>query len=171
MRPQDFNRLLRQLKTSEAAFREIYEYYLPRIKYRVVSKYGGRVDFEDVAHDVFTKLIRMEAPPEVQSPNAWIYRICDNAVMDALRRTGREVGLNEDILSAPQTGPLTVGEVEADSDFFSVLSHLGKEDAELVRLVIWEGYNLKEAAGLLGMGHGAARQRYSRALKKLKDYL
>ena len=171
MKADVFNRLLKQLKGSEQAFRQIYEYYLPRIKYHVASKYGSRVDFEDVAHDLFTKLIRMESPPEVQSPTAWIYRICDNIVLDKLRRTRGEVELNESISAAPITGSLTEAEVDSNADFFKILSHLDNESSQLVRLVVWDGYNLKEAAQILKIGYGAARQRYSRALKKLKDYL
>ena len=157
MKPEAFNRLLRQLKTSEAAFRQFYEYYLPKIKYHVVSKYGGSVEFEDVAHEFFTKLIRMESPPNVDNPNAWVYRVCDNIALDMLRKTSPFTELNEQITAAPQQGGFTVSEAESNSDFFTLLSHLDEDSAELVRLVIWEGYNLKEAAAILGIGYGAAR--------------
>jgi len=170
MNSETFNRYLRQIKSSEEAFRKIYEYYLPKLKYRVVSRYGRQVDFEDVAHDLFMKLIRTEDPPYVENPTAWIYRICDNIAYDHIRRRNRDVSL-DDYLTATLPGGEGVERSEEASDFFGVLSNLDKDDRELVAMVLWEGFSLKECAEMLGAGYGAVRQRYSRALKKLKKHL
>ena len=171
MKPEAFNRLLRELKTSERAFRQIYEYYLPKIKYHVYRKYGNDVDFEDVAHELFTKLIRMESPPNVDNPTAWIYKICDNIILDEFRKNKQTLPIDERTASAPTAGGFTLSETETNSDFFALLSQLDGESAEIVKLVIWDGYNLKEVSQLLNLSHGATRQKYSRALKKLKKYL
>ena len=171
MNAETFNKYLKQIRNSERAFREIYEYYLPKIKYHVKAKYGNGVDFEDVAHDVFTKLIRLADPPEVENPTAWIYRICDNAANDQLAAKRGEVPLDEKIGVSPPASVVTISAAESESDYFSLVNKLPEDDAEIVILVTWEGYNLKEAADILGLTHGAARQKYSRALKKLKAIL
>ena len=170
MNSEAFNKYLKQMRTSEKAFRAVNEYYLPKIKYHVISLYGNSVDFEDVAHDAFTKMIRLENPPEVTNPTAWVYRICDNVANDYLREKKGIITLDER-MEAPSTSVKTVSAAESEADYFTLIRKLGKEDSEIILLVTWEGYNLKEAAEILGLTHGAARQRYSRALKKLKAIL
>ena len=170
MDKQRFNRLLKKMQKDENAFREVYEYYLPKIKYRVYSKFGGKVDFEDVAHDLFTRLLRLAAPPEVENPNAWIYRICDNISCDRLRGVGTQLPLDE----IPEgTYSSYDGEILSDGemDFFSLISMLDGESATIVKLVIWDDYSLKEVASMLGIKHGTARQKYSRALIRLRAYI
>ena len=167
MNTEAFNRYLRQIRNSEQAFCKIYEYYLPKIKYHVISKYGNSVDFEDVAHDAFTRIIRLENPPEVENPTAWIYKICDNVANDHLQKKRGQISLDERLEAPPPASVITISSAESDLDYFTLLSMLDASDAEIVRLVTWEGYNLKEAADIMGISHGAARQRYSRALKKL----
>ena len=165
-----FNRCLAQIKTSESAFREIYEYYLPKIKYHLKFRFGDQVDFEDVAHDLFTRLIRMEKPPWVDNPTAWVYKICDNIALDAIKQKSGFTAIDERTAISAQA-QVDYERVEENSAFFAVLRNIDSEDAELVKLIIWDGYNIKEAAKIIGVSHGAARQRYSRALKKLKMYL
>lgn len=164
-----FNKYLRRMKTDEKAFRKIYKYYLPKIKYRVISKYGNSVDFEDVAHDVFTRLFRYDNYPFVENPTSWIYKICDNTVMDDLRKYRNETPLNDGMLSVQSSENLS--EAEGDANFFGVLRNLDGESAEIVKLVFWDGYNLKEISAILGINYGTVRQKYSRALKKLRGIL
>lgn len=169
MNSDKFNRYLAQLRTSEAAFKKIYEYYLPKLKVHVKAKFGNRVDFEDVAHDVFTRLIRADNLPEVESPTAWMYKICDNIALDHLRKNRYSMPFDEGIASC------SIEEekysAEGDGGYFSVLDHLQGEEREIVKLVTWDGYNLKEVSKILNVSHGSARQKYSRALKKLKSFL
>lgn len=171
MTSEAFNKYLKRIRTDEKAFRAIYEYYLPKIKYHVLSKYGRSVDFEDVAHDAFTKLIRLEDPPEVENPTAWIYKICDNAANDQISARGGELPLDERVDASPPPSVKTLADAESESDYFSLVGKLERSDAEIVLLITFEGYNLKEAAEILGLSHVAARQKYSRALKKLKILL
>ncbi len=159
-----FNGLLAKIKTDERAFRKIYEYYLPKIKYRILSKYGGQVDWEDVAHEFFVRLLKMPAPPFVESPTAWVYRSCENIAYDLVKNQNRFTELDERTASAPDLNSAS----DEESDFFSALNLLEGDDREIVKLVIWDGYNLKEASAMLGLTHAAGRQKYSRALKKLK---
>ncbi len=172
MKAEEFNRLLGSISTNERSFRKIYEFYLPIIKLRVIGRFGKKADAEDVAHELFTKLIAMKNPPWVENPTAWIYRITDNIVLDMIKKD-RSVPVGElPFARAEADGyPYITDGVAAESRFFSLLSLLPADDAAVVSLVIWEGYSLKEAAAMLHAGYGATRQKYSRALKKLAKAL
>ena len=113
----------------------------------------------------------MESPPLVENPTAWVFKICDNLVLDEMRKNQPTLPIEEQVVSASTTGSLTVAETESNTDFFSLLSRLDEESATIVKLSVWDGYNLKEIAKILNLSHGTARQKYSRALKKLKNYL
>ncbi len=160
-----FNKLFKRISDSESAFREIYEYFLPKIKYRVFSKYGNSVDFEDVAHDVFTRLLSIKDPPQVDNPIAYVYKICDNVALDHLRKKKSTVPLDENY----GTSADEIAFEEGEMCFFSALKLIDEDSAGIVRMVLWEGYNLREVSEILGISYGAARQKYSRAVKKLKE--
>lgn len=166
MNAEEFNRCLRLLRESEGAFRRIYEYYLPRIKRHLLSRFGRKVDFDDVAHEVFTRLLR-STPQYVEKPNAYIYRMCDNLALDEIRRRQRFAPLDERFAMADDGAE----GLPDGGGFFAIIDKLDGGDREIIELTEWEGYSLKEAAELLGIGYGAARQRRARAFKKLKAIL
>lgn len=170
MNAKRFNRCLSLISQDERAFREIYEYYLPKVKCHVLTRYGRQVDFEDVAHDLFTRLIGMKNPPEVANPTAWILRIADNVCLDAIRKSKYSSPFDDNLAAPTEAyGYGTTERVDSNSAFFAILQKLKPDDAELMTLVFWYGYSLKDCAEILGITYPSARQRYSRALKQLRE--
>ena len=49
------------------------------------------------------------------------------------------------------------------------IDRLPSEQAELVRLIHWEGFTVVEAAGVLGISESTARGRYQRARANLAE--
>ena len=60
--------------------------------------------------------------------------------------------------------------IEIFGDLYEKLKMLEKDERELIYLVHWDGYNLKEIAEILGVSHANARKKYSRTIKKLKQW-
>lgn len=172
MNAEKINRCLKRLRYDRDAFTEIYNFYLPKIKKRVLFRFGQKVDFEDVAHELFTKLITGDDFHYVESPTSWIYRICDNLCIDYLKKKGQTVNIDdvppsELICEAPETEN---GEFENEG-FFAIISSLDERSRQVIKLRHFDGYNLKEIAVLLNIPHANVRKIYSRALKKLKKIL
>ncbi len=75
----------------QAAFGALYEMYYDQI-YRYLSfKCGSRSEAEDLASDVFLKMVESIGSFEFRGfPfTSWLYRIAHNAVVDNFRRKGR----------------------------------------------------------------------------------
>lgn len=58
-----------------------------------------------------------------------------------------------------------------DTDLGEALMRIPSADRELVLLVAWEGFSVADAGRVLGIGASAARARYSRARKRLREHL
>lgn len=163
MNSKRFNDILKNLKTNETLFTELYEYYYPKIRIHVYRKFRNRTLSEDTAQDFFVKIFETELEQPVEFPTAWVYTVADNIAKNTIAKTSREF-LTDD---APKA-PLDEYENELYGDCADLLRQLDADSRELVILHIFEGYSLKELAPLIGIQYPALRQRYNRIIKNLR---
>jgi RNA polymerase sigma factor (sigma-70 family) len=93
----------------------------------------------------------------------WLYRVASYEVAHERRRIGRqphEAELND--LHLTDSSPL-----EEVFDVSRAFSQLSESDAELLRLVFWEGLSRREIADVLSTSVNAVNVRYHRALDRL----
>ncbi|WP_229727801.1 RNA polymerase sigma factor [Mycetocola zhadangensis] len=64
-----------------------------------------------------------------------------------------------------------VDEPDKYSEVREAIEALPANQRELVQLVHWDGFSLREAAGIAGVSESTARGRYERARKRLHDSL
>lgn len=147
-------------------FLELYETVYKDL-YRLAYYYlGNSQDAEDVvgetvlkAYEKFTTLRKKEAF------KSWIFKILVNQCMVFLRKK-----------SVEKTGELveeTGFESKPEDTVVTeeLLSHLSKEERQIVALSVFGGYKGEEIAKILHMKHSTVRSKYRRALKKLEQYL
>lgn len=155
-----FNKLLTEYKTSQKAFDELYEFYFHRIVYHVSRKFSREIA-EDVAQEFFLKLMRIELDEKVENPTAWVYTVADNIAKSYLRKYKP----NEE-LSGDESYEFLSGYEESEV-VSKCISELEPTDKKIVALYYFEGYSLKEIAGIIGEKYETVKKRHSRALKKL----
>jgi len=134
---------------------------------RYVSRRVPSQSRDDVVAMVFIvawKKFRTNPDPSLP----WLYRIAHYKVLHELRRVGKSpVHLESDSL----------GEVRNDrsnahsSEVINAIGILRPKDAELIRLIFWEGLSRSEASQVLGCSVNAVNVRYHRAMVKLRDEL
>lgn len=133
-------------------------------------RFGDPELAEDVVHDVFLRIHdRADQLRDVDRVQAWIGRIAERAMIDAVRRRRPQV-------EVPST---LVAEPEADRDFEeatakalrSMLERLPAVDAEALRQTEWEGRSQTDLAREWGVSVSGAKSRVQRARKRLRDML
>ena len=120
-------------------------------------------DAEDICQTVFLKLLT--SGQTFDSPaheKAWIIRTTANACKDALRSTFRRrtVALEAAAATAAPEAP--------DSAVLEAVMALPENYREAVYLHYFEGYSVREIAGLLGRSEAAVTAHLSRGRHKLR---
>lgn len=126
---------------------------------------------EDIAQEVFTRLLKLERLPHIQVNVSYLIKIADNLIKrryNKNQRFNRFLESAEDL--APSTARRSVPVVEVDRDELERhLAHLTPREADAVRLVICEGLSYQEAAESMGVPVSTVNNWKYRGLQKLKD--
>jgi RNA polymerase sigma-70 factor (ECF subfamily) len=153
----------------ESCFREHYAQVLAFALRRI----AGREPAEDIVSDTFAVAWRQrDRIPDPALP--WLYAIAANVIGNQYRSTRRrrdlEVRLAGEATTVPG-GPDPAESLARRDGFVVAFAALGEADREVLRLVAWDGLDVREAAGVLGCSPGAFRVRLHRARRKLEKRL
>jgi len=168
MKKSKFNRLLakcRNKETFQAAYTELYNYFFRKIVLHISYKYKNHDIGEDIAQSFFVKLMQLNITYEIDNPLAWVLTSCDNLAKDYFALDNRIKMTFTWESKAPPTDPL---QRVIFNEYEEGLSQLDPLTAEIIRMKIFSGYDLKEIAEELKITHACARKKYSRGIKKLK---
>lgn len=91
-------KLAEQAKTDENAFRQLYDWYLPKVYGYILKKTGHRETAEDIIADTFMKAFANIDRYEYKgvSFGAWLYRIATNSLVDHYRKNKKYSGVDID---------------------------------------------------------------------------
>jgi RNA polymerase sigma factor (sigma-70 family) len=127
---------------------------------------------EDIAQEVFTRLLKLERLPHIQVNVSYLIKIADNLIK---RRYNKNQRFNRFLESAEDLAPRTARRPEAPvieidrGELERHLAHLTPREADAVRLVICEGLSYQEAAESMGVPVSTVNNWKYRGLQKLKD--
>lgn len=153
----------------ESCFREHHARLLAFTMRRV----SGREAAEEVVADTFAVAWRRrDRIPEASLP--WLYAIAANVIATQYRSARRRHDLG--LRLAHQARAEASGSDPAESlalrqAFSTAFAELGEREREVLRLVAWDGLDVREAAQVLGCSPGALRVRLHRARRKLARQL
>lgn len=155
----------------EARFADLYQRYRSDIWLYCRRRVGvDRAD--DAMGDVFlTVWRRIGEGPGADDALPWLYRIAHLTILNHWRGSRRRHRLRERSSSLGVVPPTPIADQvvvrEEVREVVSLLQQLRKADAEVLRLAAWEGLNTDQIAAVLGVSPDAAKQRLSRARKRL----
>src|SRR3979490_1681173 len=153
---------VRASKGDPSAFGTLYDRHLSAVYRYVYYRVRDDAEAEDLTSEVFMKALRAIPRYEPrQAFLAWLYRIARNAVIDHVRRGGRQVSFEDALLHAEVHNAIDPDlEVLAGSDKPTPRPGLAKltalEEGVLV-LRFLEGYSTDEIAVLIGKREGTVR--------------
>jgi RNA polymerase sigma-70 factor (ECF subfamily) len=121
---------------------------------------------EELAQQVFADAAAAlpDFGPDAPSPLAWLYTVAHRRFVDEARRRARDASLEE----APE--PSEYGE-ELTSLLTTTFERLPYDQRTVLALKLLRGLRFREIATTLGIGEGAAKMRFLRALAALREEL
>lgn len=122
---------------------------------------------EDAVQDTLLQIAeKAKTYQKGSNAKAWIAAVCRNIALKKLSGKNREFPVEDEALTSGVSS-----EFESTLEFESILSVLSAEEKEIVVLKIIWGLKHSEIARMLNISTENSRQKYKRALYKLKkDY-
>ena len=148
----------------EQDLRRMVETYSPMLLRAALTRVPTPTDAEDVVQDVFLRVLAKRPRfRDGEHEKAWLLRATLNRASD-LRRGRRDDAPLEDAVSAaaeaPDYGPL-----------LSAVRSLPEAYSAVIHLYYYEGYSIKEIAGLLALPVPTVGTRLARGRKRLRELL
>ncbi|QEO14556.1 sigma-70 family RNA polymerase sigma factor [Agromyces intestinalis] len=133
---------------------------------------ADRADAADLLGETFLVAARRAAliPRDEEQARMWLFgvarRVLANAARGDVRRVRLAARLREQVAALPPELP-TDDAIEVRA----AIERLPVDQAEVVRLVLWDGFTLAQAAAIVGASEPAVRSRYQRARATLRALL
>lgn len=167
-------RLIKSLaegRDSEQSWASLYKLLWPFVVATIYRTFGGeRSGVEDVAQEVFYKLVKFCNFSAFNSPEAFlgfVHAVCKNVARDELRKrwsAGKSVQIDD----------VSISSEAWDHDYMDknlvlekVFSELDPEDLTLAMYLL-KGYTLKEIAARTKQSYGGLAVRFHRLRAKLR---
>lgn len=142
----------------------------------LLSYFGRRVriaaDAADLLSETFVVAWRRSdrLPADPEQARMWLFGVARRVLANAVRGDIRQSDLSEKLRA--QIDALPSEHVDAESiDIRAALDALPEDQSEVVRLVLWDGFAVSEAATILAVSEPTARGRYQRARSRLRELL
>lgn len=137
----------------------------------LVRRVDNREDAADLFGDAYLTAWRKrrQMPDEPEGARKWLFVIARNALLNhyrsSARRRGLTLALREELRESADDP------TEHTLDVRRAISSLDARQAELVRLVHWEGFSIVDSAEIIGIPSSTARSRYAAARASLAKLL
>ena len=157
-------------------FTQIYDNYVDKI-YRFIY---FKVNSEEIAQDLCSETFLRgwqsfkENKQEIENPQAFLYQIARNLVIDHYREKGRTQTVSADYVSITDPGQNLEEQALSRSDLDTIKLALTDLKDNYQELVVWhyiDDLSISEISKLLNKSEGAVRVMLHRALKSLRNNL
>ncbi|MEM9573040.1 MAG: DUF6596 domain-containing protein [Pseudomonadota bacterium] len=141
----------------------------------LVSRLGpGKVELaEDVAQDAIVKALATWPYKGVpDNPRAWLRRVAGNAAIDRIRRSARELGIEDDWdFASPESDVITPSLSDPELDLMVLCCDpaLSAQDQLFLALKTVCGFTAAETAALFFLKEDTLSQRLARAKRQLRS--
>lgn len=138
----------------------------------LVRRVDNREDAADLFGDAYLTAWRKrrQMPVDAEGARRWLFVIARNTLLNHYSSTRRRrafaAALRDELRNTDATDT-----TEQSLEVREAIAALAPEQAELVRLIHWEGFGVAEAGAILGVGASTARSRYAAARAHLQSLL
>jgi len=138
----------------------------------LVRRVDNREDAADIFGDAYLTAWRKrrQMPDDPEGARRWLFVIARNTLLNhyssSRRRRAFTAALRDELRTMDADDP-----TEQNLEVREAIASLAPEQAELVRLIHWEGFGVADAGAILGLRASTARSRYAAARVMLHKML
>lgn len=114
---------------------------------------------------------RRKCPEDATPARTWLFVVARNTLLNARRSLARRSAATAEFVASLRTIPAVDPSATETLDIARALRTLPDDDAELVRLIYWDGFASHEAAAIIGLNPSTARSRLSKVKRRLRELL
>jgi len=166
------------MRTTDAAHRamsDLHEAVAPDLLRYFLRRVSSPEDAADLLAESFYVAWRRKSrlPINASEQRMWMFGIANNMLRNGKRAARRQAALAAELREAlaVSRGDIHDHETGVRDLVRDALATLPADQAELVRLIHWEGFTVIEAARILSVRESTARGRYQRARLTLRASL
>jgi RNA polymerase sigma-70 factor (ECF subfamily) len=155
-----------------------FEQYYEPVRSYVTRLLRNEFGAEDLTQEIFLRLyVNLHRLKPEGNPKAWVFTLATNVVRDYWRSAASSRDKRNVSLEAVPPLPSRAGwepdaiqrRLEERRTVRSAMATLSQPDREIIRLRAYEELDSPSVARIEGISAGAARQRYSRAVRRLRE--
>lgn len=140
---------------------------------RYLERRLGKEDAADALAEVMVVVWRRSdsMPADPEQSRMWMFGIARNVASNAARGERRTGRLGDRLRAVLVAGPNTAAPSDHGIEVRDAIARLPADQAELIRLVHWEGFTIAAAGEILGVPASTARTKYQKARTDLRKSL
>lgn len=143
----------------------------------LLAYFQRRLDHPEDAADALGEVLLVAArrqhllPDDPVQARMWLFGIAQRVRLNAARSARRRAALFLKLRDELWTSPGAEDRTDLQDQVREALATLPPKQAELVRLVHWDGFSITEASRIVGISPSAGRSRYATARHALAHLL
>lgn len=152
-------------------YSKIYDAYIDKIYRFIFIKVSSQEIAQDLTSETFLKGWESFQDNKIENPQAFLYRIARNLVIDHYRIKGRTQTVSTDCLPVPDTKSRIEEDAAVSSDIAQIKIKLANLNDDYQNVIIWhylDDLPIPQVAKLLDRSEEATRVLLHRALESLK---
>jgi RNA polymerase sigma-70 factor, ECF subfamily len=155
------------IENSEVTFEALYQQHAPAVYRFSLRLVGDPLVAEEITSEAFFRAWARRDSITQSTMRSYLFTIAKNVYRDQLRKSKRQVALNQDYVDTSSTTAQTFERSEEYLLIHSLINELSELDREIITLRYQEDLSHEEIAGIVGMNAASVRIRAFRARQKL----
>lgn len=165
---KELHEIFQDLKNkNQSAYNKLYENYYKLVYGIVFSIIKNKTDSEDITHEIFTKLYKLDSSKLPEDHEAsWLYTVSKNECLLFIRKTKPNISIDE-IYEMPENFN-GIDDV-IDKDYYNkLISGLKEDEKIIVSLKILSNFTFKKISQVMNIPIGTVQWKYYNAINSLK---
>ena len=152
---------------NQQAYNQLYEKYYKLVYGIVFSIIKNKNDSEDVSHEIFTKIYKLDSKKLPNDHEAsWLFTVCKNESLLFLRKFKPNISI-EEIYELPENN----SEIDTvlDIDYYNrIISGLKEDEKMIVSLKVLSNFTFRKISQIMNIPIGTVQWKYYNAINSLK---
>lgn len=149
------------------AYNKLYEKYYKLVYGIVFSIIKNKEDSEDVTHEIFTKIYRLDTDKlPIDNEASWLFTVSKNECFLFFRKAKPNISIDEIYEMSDETSAI---DDIVDKDYFnSLISGLKEDEKLIVSLKVLSNFPFRKISQIMNIPIGTVQWKYYKAINSLK---